>query len=156
MHKVLGIDPGLNKTGWAIIEKGRDNSLKLIASGLIKTNPKDPISQRLLVIHEALNQLFQAHKIASAAIEETYVNTNFASSLKLSHARAAAILSCAIMGIHTQEYGAKTVKKNITGNGNAEKDQVGFMIQRIIPGSQNISQDINDAIAIAICHALLT
>jgi crossover junction endodeoxyribonuclease RuvC len=153
MTRIIGIDPGLNKTGWAIIQKKKDNSLALISAGAITTKPTDEMPQRLLVIHRGINEVISTFSPVHAAIEDTYVNKNYASSLKLAHARASAILTLSLKNLSAKEYSAKTIKKTITGNGNAEKDQVAYMIQCLIPGSKNDSADINDAIAIAICHS---
>jgi crossover junction endodeoxyribonuclease RuvC len=155
MVKVIGVDPGLNKTGWAIVEKRADNSFKFINCGFISTSAKDAMPMRLRVIHNSLNDVLQIHQPKISAIEETYVNTNYGSSLKLAHARSAAILTLSLFGIDVGEYSAKTVKKAITGSGSADKVQVKYMVSKILAGvPQGSGYDENDAIAIALCHGL--
>lgn len=153
MSKIIGIDPGLRNTGWAIIEV-HTGSIKLIDLGVITTNSSDDISTRLLYLHNDLQSILNVHNPKHAAIEDTYVNKNFSSSLKLSHARAAAILSLSIAGLSPVEYPAKTVKKAVVGAGNAEKEQVLKMLSYLIPDLRKITKyDSADALAVAVCHA---
>lgn len=153
MTRIIGIDPGLRNTGWAVIEVKTGN-IKLIDLGVITTSSNDSMPTRLLYLHNDIQSIIQAHLPQFAAIEETYVNKNFGSSLKLSHARAAAILSLSIAGLNPAEYPAKTVKKTVVGVGNAEKEQVLKMLSYIIPGLRTITKlDSADALAVAVCHA---
>lgn len=155
MIKILGIDPGLNKTGWAIIELQKlTNEVKFIDCGVIKTNPAQSLAERLHQLHLGIEEKVKMHTVHAAAIEETFVNMNYASSLKLSQARAAAILSLTIAGIFPAEYSPTTVKKTIVGTGRAEKEQVMRMLKLLIKGLGDIkSQDASDALSIALCHA---
>lgn len=152
MVKIIGIDPGLRHTGWAIIESS-GNSIKFIDAGVINTDSGELLPQRLLFIHDNLAQIIQAHKPTHAAIEDTYVNKNFASSLKLAHARASAILTLSIHGLIPKEYPAKVIKRAIVGSGKAEKEQVAFMLKFLVPLAANLSADAADALAVAICHS---
>ncbi len=160
---ILGIDPGLQKVGWGIIETQLKNDdshgmnqplFQHITSGLIKTNTKDSLNQRIWFIFQEINSLLNKYKVASIAIENTYVNENAQSSLKLSHARAAIILASMTHGINPAEYQAKTIKKTITGNGNATKEQVVYMLKHSLNNlpEEMESLDVSDALAIAICH----
>lgn len=162
---ILGIDPGLQKLGWGIISnnptKMQSYSLSnstaqfyYIASGLIKTKNKDHLNQRIWFIFQQLQELFKKYKIDTVAIENTYVNENYQSSLYLSHARAAAIIACMDNSIHPIEYQAKTIKKTITGSGNASKEQVTYMLSHCLDAMPQVfeSSDVTDALAIAICH----
>lgn len=153
MTRVLGIDPGLNRTGWAVLEN-RDNAYFHIASGVIKTNANDNLAIRLKKIYAELGQQISQHMPAESAIENTYVNTNFNSSLQLAHARATCVLACATADLSVSEYQAKSVKKILTGSGNADKEQVLKMLSLMLPTLFNLKSDEADAIAIALTHML--
>jgi len=150
--RILGIDPGLQHTGWGIIDY-KNNALSIVDFGVIHSTSKDPISDRLFKIHNDIKTIIASYSPTQAAIEETYVNKNFASSLKLAHARAAAILSLRINGLTPSEYGAKTVKKTLTGSGTADKTQVIKMLGFLMPGLIVKNEDSADALAVAICHS---
>lgn len=150
--KILGVDPGLQRTGWAVIEV-RNRANFYLASGVIKTQAQDDIDLRLMTIHSQLQEVIHKFQPQVLAIENTYVNKNFESSLKLAHARAASILTAAINKLPVYEYQAKTVKKTLVGSGKAEKDQLMRMLNILMPGLQFSQADEADAIAIAICHA---
>jgi crossover junction endodeoxyribonuclease RuvC len=149
---ILGIDPGLVNTGWGIILK-ENNILRYIASGTIKTNSKDSTSYRLKHIYSELFQVFNSYIIDEAAIEETFVNKNNLSSLKLGQARGAIILSVSLAGISLSEYSATNVKKSVVGVGRADKNQISSMVKVLLPKSTAKSEHEADALAIAICHA---
>ncbi|MCE2991546.1 MAG: crossover junction endodeoxyribonuclease RuvC [Candidatus Jidaibacter sp.] len=151
--RVLGIDPGLRHTGWAVIEIN-SGTISYVASGVINTNSKKPLAERLGEIHKNLNTIILDHNTSSAAIEETYVNKNYSSSLKLAHARGAAMVTANACGVELTEYPAKTVKKTLVGNGSAPKDQVSRMLSIILPGVAIRNEDESDALAIAVCHGL--
>ena len=159
---ILGIDPGLLHTGWAVICKKNNKDLSYIDSGVIHSIPKIGNGQKksqyfaikLGLIFAELEKIINRHKPNTTAIENTYVNTNFNSSLKLSQARAAAILACTVNDLQITEYQAKTVKKTLTGSGIADKTQMTKMINLYLRDVIMIrSYDEADAIAIAICHA---
>jgi crossover junction endodeoxyribonuclease RuvC len=150
--KIIGIDPGLQHTGWGII-RCVNNSLEVIDYGVINTKSNEPIPIRLMYIHKNLTDIIHSFSPEESAIEETYVNKNYESSLKLAHARAASILTLSILGIPITEYSAKTIKKTLVGRGNADKSQISQMINFLIPGTQIKSADAADAVAIAICHS---
>ena len=152
MVRVIGIDPGLRNTGWGVIEH-KNGALNYIASGVIETDAKQDMADRLLFIHKGLNAVIKNFAPQMSAIEETYVNSNYASSLKLSQARGAAILSLSMEGLKPEEYPAKTIKKALVGTGKADKEQVVSMIGYLMPGVRIESKDAADAVAIAICHA---
>lgn len=150
--KILGIDPGLQKTGWGIISF-HNNTLGYIASGLIKTNPKHALCDRLAILHYGLNEILDEHKPEKAAIEETFVNKNPASALKLGQARGVLLCAPALRGIDVAEYGANKVKKSVVGSGHAAKQQMGMMIKTLLPASGDVTEDEADALAVAITHA---
>ena len=150
--RILGIDPGLRVLGWGIIECDGPR-LRGIACGEIKPSPDLPMAERLLKLHEGLVEIIQTLKPHSAAIEETFVNKNPQSALKLGMARGVALFTPALLGIEVGEYAANEVKKAVVGKGHAQKDQIQSMINYLIPGMIISSPDAADALAVAICHA---
>lgn len=148
---IIGIDPGLIKTGWGVINK-IDNQIKYIASGTIKTDPKLPLSERLNNVYEKLDELIKLHKPEQFAIEETFVNNNPLSSLKLGHARGVAILTASLNNVPVFEYSPNLIKKSVTGAGKAEKQQMVAMIKYIFPGICLKTEDEADSLSVAICH----
>lgn len=152
MTRIIGIDPGLQKTGWGIIEK-EGNALRFLQCGQIRTNARTPLSQRLALIDEQIRLVLRLWNPQAAAIEETFMNNNPASALLLGQARGAAIVSLAREGLSVAEYPANLVKKSLVGNGHATKDQIGMMVSMLLPGAKAASSDEADALAIAICHA---
>jgi crossover junction endodeoxyribonuclease RuvC len=149
--RILGVDPGLNATGWGMIAQDGAR-LSLIAHGVIKAPAKAPMARRLLFIHEALDALIAEHQPHEAAVEDQFVSANPGSALKLGQARAAAMLAPARAGLPVAEYAPRLVKKAVVGTGGAEKAQVAAMVKMLLPGSKAQTDDA-DALAVAICHA---
>jgi crossover junction endodeoxyribonuclease RuvC len=149
---ILGIDPGLQKTGWGVI-RAEGNALKYLGSGLIKTEASQSLAARLAVLHEGLKIILDEFKPEEAAVEETFVNQNAASALKLGQARGVVLCVPALYGIEVAEYAANKVKKSIVGTGHAQKDQMGMMIRTLLPACGSISEDEADSLAVAITHA---
>ena len=152
MARFLGIDPGLRITGWGVIEVD-GNHLRHIADGIIATDSATSVPERLKALHGALVTLMAQYRPDEAAIEETYVNRNGATTLKLGYARGVALLAPALAGIPVAEYGAKAVKLAVVGTGGAEKAQVQMMVRQLLPGGAIRRADAADALAVAICHA---
>ncbi len=150
--RVLGIDPGLVQTGWGVIDIV-DRKSVYVASGVIKTDSSHELPARMLIIHQGIQLIIDQLNPTVSAIEKTYVNKNFESSLKLAHARAAAMLSLAIGQLNIVEYQAKTVKNSVVGSGNAEKQQVQAMISILLNKKVAWNNNEADALAVAICHA---
>jgi crossover junction endodeoxyribonuclease RuvC len=150
--RILGIDPGLQKLGWGVVETD-GSRLRFVAAGLVRTTAKLPLYARLAEIDHGLAAVLAAHGPAVAAIEETFMNNNAASALKLGAARGAAIVSAARAGLAVHEYAANLVKKSVVGSGHAAKQQVGLMIRTLLPAAGRLGEDEADALAIAICHA---
>lgn len=150
--RILGIDPGLQHTGWAVID-AVDNRLNHIANGTIHTRASDPMAQRLAVLDHGLQDVLLSHHPEQAAVEETFVNKNGATTLLLGQARGVALLTPARAGLPVAEYAANLVKKSIVGAGHAAKDQVALMVKTLMPGIELDSADSTDAVAVAICHA---
>ncbi len=149
--RILGIDPGLNATGWGVIEQA-GTRLSAIAWGVIKAPAKAPMAERLRHIHDAVEALIEAHAPAEAAVEDQFVSANAGSALKLGQARAAAVLAPARAGLPVAEYAPRLVKKSVVGTGAADKGQIAAMIAVLLPGTK-AEADAADALAIAICHA---
>jgi crossover junction endodeoxyribonuclease RuvC len=150
--RILGLDPGLRRTGWGIIAVDGAR-FSHIAHGVIRPSETAPFAERLMALYDGVAAVVQAHGPDEAAIEETFVTANGASTLKLGHARAAAMLGAAKAGLAVAEYAATVVKKAVVGTGGADKTQVAFMVRRILPACGDASADAADALAIAICHA---
>lgn len=150
--RVLGIDPGLEKTGWGIVD-AQGARLKFVAAGVIRTAPTDGMGIRLLKIDTGLAEMLAIWHPEAAAIEETFVNKNAASSLKLGQARGIGILAPTRYGIEVAEYSANLIKKSVVGAGHAAKEQIGMMIKVLLPSCGELTADAADALAVAICHA---
>lgn len=149
---ILGIDPGLQKTGWGIIESN-NNSLKFIASGLIRSNNKEEMSNRLATLYQGLVGVIDKMMPHECAIEETFVNKNPASALKLGQARGVLLMIPALKGLSISEYSANKVKKSVVGAGHADKNQIMMMVKTLLPTCGTLSEDEADALAVAITHA---
>jgi crossover junction endodeoxyribonuclease RuvC len=150
--RILGLDPGLRRTGWGVIviEGAR---LSHVAHGVIAPKETMRFSERLLAVFLGVVEVVEAYAPDEAAIEETFVTANGSSTLKLGHARAAAIIAPARAGLPVAEYAAKVVKKAVVGTGGADKTQVAFMVARLLPAAGAASADAADALAVAIAHA---
>jgi crossover junction endodeoxyribonuclease RuvC len=150
--RILGLDPGLRRTGWGVIAVDGAR-LSHVAHGVIAPSATAPFAERLLALFEAIGEVIVAHAPHEAAVEETFMNNNAASALKLGHARAAALIAPARAGLPVAEYAATVVKKAVVGTGAADKSQVGFMIRRLLPTAGEAAADAADALAVAIAHA---
>lgn len=150
--RLIGLDPGLQRTGWGIIDM-QGTRLRYVGCGVVKSLSEQPLAERLETLFEGLRQVMACHHPFEAAIEETVVNRNALSSLKLGHARGAAMLAASTSGLFVAEYASKTVKRAVVGTGAATKEQMIHMISVLLPGAQNISADAADALAVAVCHA---
>ena len=150
--RILGVDPGLSVTGWGVIEAAGAR-LQFRACGSIPTDAVLPLSTRLAFIHRELSDLIAEHAPEEGAVEETFVNRDPRSALKLGQARGAALAALAVAGLNVSEYAANLVKKTVVGVGHAEKQQVGMMVKMLLPASNARTADAADALAVAICHA---
>ncbi|GBD43954.1 Crossover junction endodeoxyribonuclease RuvC [bacterium HR40] len=152
MIRILGLDPGLRRTGWGVVDSG-PGVLRFVACGVV-TAPEDALLPlRLSALYAGLREVIGRFLPAEAAIEETVVNRNAGSSLKLGHARGVALLALAHAGLPVAEYAAKRVKRAVTGTGGATKEQVAAMVRILLPNSDTPTGDAADALAVAICHA---
>lgn len=150
--RVLGLDPGLGTTGWGVIE-AQGGRLSHLAHGVIATDPALALPARLAALHAALAAVIAAWRPDEAAVEETFVNRNAQSTLKLGQARGVVLLAPALAGIPVTEYQATAVKRAVVGRGHAQKGQVQAMVRVLLPGAAPGRADAADALAVAICHA---
>jgi crossover junction endodeoxyribonuclease RuvC len=150
--RLLGLDPGLRRTGWGVID-AEGNRLRYVACGLIAVPEKGSLAGRLAALFRALNETLDRFTPDQAAVEESFANQNPASTLKLGLARGVVLLAPAERGIPVFEYAANLIKKSVTGSGHAEKRQVEAMVSKLLPGAAAESADAADALACAICHA---
>ena len=149
---IIGIDPGLHNTGWGVISH-ESNKSSFIASGTIVTSPKAEMPERLKKIAQEISKVIKTYNPHEVSIEETFVNKNNLSSLKLGHARGAIIVTIALNDIKIWEYSATNVKKTIVGKGRAEKQQVEMMVKILLPKATPKTEHEADALAIALTHA---
>jgi crossover junction endodeoxyribonuclease RuvC len=150
--RILGVDPGLRRTGWGIVTI-TGNALAFVASGTVKAPLDGELAARLVALHTGLEAVVQAFAPDEAAVEQTFVNRDGSATLKLGQARGIALLVPAQAGLRVAEYAPNTVKKAIVGAGHAEKIQIRAMVRVLLPRATFDTDDAADALAIAICHA---
>jgi crossover junction endodeoxyribonuclease RuvC len=150
--RILGIDPGLRRTGWGMVEIA-GNRLGFLACGSVTTNDRDSLALRLLAIHDGLMRIVEEFRPDEAAVEATFVNKDAKATLKLGQARGIAMVVPAKAGVLVAEYAPNLVKKSIVGAGHGDKVQVRMMIGVLLPKADPSSDDAADALAIAVTHA---
>ncbi|MCA1298224.1 crossover junction endodeoxyribonuclease RuvC [Stappia indica] len=150
--RILGIDPGLRRTGWGLII-ATGNRLSFGGSGTILSDSKLSLAERLRQLHDGLQEVLQREQPEEAAVELTFVNKDAGATLKLGQARGIALLVPALNGLSVAEYAPNLVKKTVVGTGHAEKEQIRMMVKVLMPKATFNSDDAADALAIAICHA---
>ncbi|WP_225766783.1 crossover junction endodeoxyribonuclease RuvC [Inquilinus sp. Marseille-Q2685] len=150
--RILGLDPGLRHTGWGVLDVD-GNRLRYIADGSVDSDDKADLATRLVQLHDGLASVLREWTPDEAAVEETFVNKNPTSTLKLGLARGVVLLVPALAGIRVAEYGANHIKKSVVGAGHADKTQVQHMVRMLLPGTTFRTPDAADALAVAICHA---
>ncbi len=149
--RLIGLDPGLRLTGWGVIEV-EGNRLRHVAHGVVKVAPANTLAERLRELFDGVAGVIEAQCPLEAAVEETFVNVNPGSTLKLGQARGVVMLAPARAGLQVFEYSANLVKKSVVGSGHADKNQIAMMVSRLLPGV-DARADAADALAVAICHA---
>jgi crossover junction endodeoxyribonuclease RuvC len=150
--RIIGIDPGLRRCGWGVVDSD-GNRLSFVAAGTL-TPPVDAgLPQRLRALFEGLSELIRRHGPHEAAVEETFVSAGARSALQLGQARGVALMTPASFGLPVGEYAANLVKKSIVGSGHADKTQIQMMVKILLPKAEFKGADAADALAIAICHA---
>ncbi|PBC10802.1 crossover junction endodeoxyribonuclease RuvC [Mesorhizobium sp. WSM3859] len=150
--RIIGIDPGLRRTGWGIIDS-LGNSLRFVASGTVRSDDKAPLATRLCQLHDGLAEVLHQAMPHEAAVEQTFVNKDATATLKLGQARGIAMLVPARAGLVVAEYAPNAVKKAVIGVGHGEKKQIHMMVKVLMPRAVFDTDDAADALAIAICHA---
>ncbi len=150
--RILGIDPGLRRTGWGLIEAD-GNRLIFVACGSVESSERADLGVRLVAIHDGLARVIEEFRPHEAAVEATFVNASGSATLKLGQARGIAMLVPARAGLTVAEYAPNVIKKTVVGAGHGEKAQVRMMIGVLLPKADPQSEDAADALAIAVCHA---
>jgi crossover junction endodeoxyribonuclease RuvC len=150
--RIIGIDPGLRRTGWGVIAC-EGNRLAHLADGVILSDETETLAGRLVQLKRGLEAVVAQFAPDEAAVEETFVNKDARATLKLGHARAIALIVPALAGVRVAEYAPNMVKKSVVGAGHAEKQQVAHMVRVLLPKARPESADAADALAVAICHA---
>ena len=150
--RILGIDPGLRRTGWGVVAVD-GNRLSFLACGSLATDDRAELATRLLAIHDGLRRVVETHAPHEAAVEATFVNKDASATLKLGQARGIAMLVPALAGLSVAEYAPNAVKKAVIGVGHGEKQQIHMMVRVLLPKAKFDGDDAADALAIAICHA---
>lgn len=150
--RIIGIDPGLRRTGWGIVE-ACGNSLRFLGAGTIRSDDKADLATRLCQLHDGLAAIVHAERPDEAAVEQTFVNKDATATLKLGQARGVAMLVPALAGLSVSEYAPNAVKKTVIGVGHGDKRQIHMMVKVLMPRATFDTDDAADALAIAICHA---
>jgi len=150
--KILGLDPGLRVTGWGLLA-ANGNRLRHIADGVVAASASGTLADRLARLYRGLEVVMATHRPDEVAVEETFVNRNAASTLKLGQARGVVLLVPALASLPVYEYSANLIKKSLVGTGHATKDQVTMMVHALLPGARLEKADAADALAAAVCHA---
>jgi crossover junction endodeoxyribonuclease RuvC len=150
--RLLGLDPGLRTTGWGVID-AVDNRLRWVADGIVRSDETLTLGERLTQLHRGVLAVIGEYLPGEAAAEETFVNMNPSSTLKLGQARGAVLVAAGMAGLLVAEYSPARVKQSVVGTGRADKDQIGMMVRILLPGCTAKTADAADALAVAICHA---
>ena len=150
--RIVGIDPGLRRTGWGVIESDGVR-LGFVDSGVVNSDGEEELAYRLRALFEGISSVIASFRPQEAAVEETFVNENARATLKLGQARGMALLAPALKGLKVAEYPPNLIKKAVTGTGHAEKRQIQAMVGFLLPKATLKSADEADALAVAICHA---
>ncbi|MBV9548711.1 MAG: crossover junction endodeoxyribonuclease RuvC [Alphaproteobacteria bacterium] len=153
--RIMGLDPGLSVMGWGVIAV-EGSRLTHIAHGVIATKPAAGLGARLMELHRVLGAVIAQHGPAAIAVEQAFVAKDASAALKLGHARAVALLAAAEAGLEIAEYAPNQIKKCVVGAGHAGKEQVQFMVKRLLPACSVTRADAADALAAAIAHAHLS
>lgn len=151
-QRLIGFDPGLRKTGWGIIDV-EGARLIHVANGIVHSDDRCSLAERLVQLYDGLQQVIADWEPHSAAVEETFVNKNPTSTLKLGQARGMSLLVPALAGLPVAEYSPNHIKKAVVGSGHAGKAQVTAMLKILLPLAVINGEDAADALAVAICHA---
>ncbi|SUZ86983.1 uncharacterized protein METZ01_LOCUS39837, partial [marine metagenome] len=153
---ILGIDPGTAITGYGVVAKEGGGAVSLVECGVVRTSSGEILAVRIRDIYEAITTLITRHAPSVLVVEDVFQGKNVQSALKLGHARGAILLAGALGEIPIVEYSPREIKKAVVGNGNATKDQVGFMVQQQLRLKAPPSPaDAADGVAAALCHCVM-
>jgi len=150
--RILGLDPGLRATGWGVIDSD-GNRLSHVAHGTVRSDGKASLAERLSQLYHGITEVVAAYGPDAAAVEETFVNKNPKSTLKLGQARGAAICAALNCGLPVHEYAARQIKQALVGKGNADKHQVQHMVKILLNIQGELHVDAGDALGICLCHS---
>jgi crossover junction endodeoxyribonuclease RuvC len=150
--RIIGIDPGLRRTGWGVVES-QGNALRFVAAGTVRSEDKAELAVRLCQLHDGIVAILRELAPVEAAVEQTFVNRDATATLKLGQARGVAMLVPALAGLAVAEYAPNAVKKAVIGVGHGDKKQIQMMVRVLMPKAVFDTDDAADALAIAICHA---
>jgi len=151
--KVLGVDPGTAVTGFGVVVAAPARNGRLIECGVLRPRSADSLPLRLKIIHEGIRELLGRHRPDVVAVEGVFYGSNARTAVILGHARGVILLAARQHGAAIHEYTAPEVKLAVVRHGAAAKDQVGFMVRRLLPQAGPIREDEADALAVALCHA---
>ena len=153
---ILGIDPGTAVTGYGVVANEGGGAVSLVECGVVRTSSGEALAVRIREIYEAVTALIIRHAPSVVVVEDVFQGKNVQSALKLGHARGAILLAAALSEIPIAEYSPRAIKKAVVGNGNATKDQVGFMVQQQLRLKAPPSPaDAADGVAAALCHCVM-
>jgi crossover junction endodeoxyribonuclease RuvC len=150
--RILGLDPGLSAMGWGVIDV-TGSRMSHVAHGVIATRPAAGLGMRLMALHRELSLIIESHGPRAISVEQAFIARDPQAALKLGHARAVALLAAAQAGLEIAEYAPNHIKKCVVGAGHAGKEQVQFMVKRLLPACGVTQADAADALAAAIAHA---
>jgi crossover junction endodeoxyribonuclease RuvC len=150
---VLGVDPGTAVTGYGVVARGGDGAVSLLECGVIRTHPRAPLAERLLDIHQGVMEVIARANPTVVSVESAFYAKNVRTSIVLGHARGVILLAAALRGLPLAEYPPAEVKSAVVGAGAATKDQVGYMVQRLLRLKEPPKpHDAADGVAVALCH----
>ena len=153
---ILGIDPGTAVTGYGVVAKASGSAVSLVECGVVRTSSGEALAVRIREIYQEIAALISRHEPTVVVVEDVFLGKNVKSALKLGHARGAILLAAALSEIPIAEYSPREIKTAVVGNGNATKDQVGFMVQQQLRLKAPPSPaDASDGVAVALCHCVL-
>lgn len=150
---ILGIDPGTAVTGYGVVRREQDGTLALAECGVIRTSSRAPLSERLRDLYEGVSELMNRHKPDAVAVEGVFFGKNVRTAVVLGHARGAILVAASLHDVQVAEYPPSEIKSAVVGTGRATKDQVGFMVQRLLRLREPPRpEDASDGVAVALCH----
>ena len=150
---MLGVDPGTAVTGYGVVARAGDGAVSLLECGVIRTHPRAPLAERLLDIHQGIVEVIARASPGVLAVESAFYAKNVRTSIVLGHARGVILLAAAMRGLPLAEYPPAEVKSAVVGAGAATKDQVGYMVQRLLRLKEPPRpHDAADGVAVALCH----